>query len=149
MWTLAWMLILEGEERLRGGLVADGNSDVLVNFDPDPADLALSSVPGQEAFDPRRHRFSDEELKPQPMIKKARKMLVPNEQKGTKRNDGPPKRGAAKLDSAQKVRANRRDKSREIGEGPQYEQKHRRDPTPPGSLCTERKEGDDADMTRH
>lgn len=53
----------------------------MVNFDPDPADLALSSVPGQEAFDPRRHRFSDEELKPQPMIKKARKMLVPNEQK--------------------------------------------------------------------
>ncbi|KAI3358900.1 hypothetical protein L3Q82_015295, partial [Scortum barcoo] len=60
---------------------ANGSSDIMVNFDPDPADLALSSVPGQEAFDPRRHRFSDEELKPQPMIKKARKMLVPNEQK--------------------------------------------------------------------
>lgn len=60
---------------------ANGNSDIMVNFDPDPADLALSSVPGQEAFDPRRHRFSDEELKPQPMIKKARKMLVPDEQK--------------------------------------------------------------------
>lgn len=59
----------------------NGNSDIMVNFDPDPADLALSSVPGQEAFDPRRHRFSDEELKPQPMIKKARKMLVPDEQK--------------------------------------------------------------------
>ncbi|XP_034560011.1 D site albumin promoter binding protein a [Notolabrus celidotus] len=62
----------------------NGNSDIMVNFDPDPADLALSSVPGQEAFDPRRHRFSDEELKPQPMIKKARKMLVPNEQKDEK-----------------------------------------------------------------
>ncbi|XP_077937472.1 D site albumin promoter binding protein a [Gasterosteus aculeatus] len=62
----------------------NGTSDVTVNFDPDPADLALSSVPGQEAFDPRRHRFSDEELKPQPMIKKARKMLVPNEQKDDK-----------------------------------------------------------------
>lgn len=60
---------------------ANGSSDIVVNFDPDPADLALSSVPGQEAFDPRRHRFSEEELKPQPMIKKARKMLVPNEQK--------------------------------------------------------------------
>ncbi|KAF7644358.1 hypothetical protein LDENG_00223460, partial [Lucifuga dentata] len=64
--------------------VANSNSDIMVNFDPDPADLALSSVPGQEAFDPRRHRFSDEELKPQPMIKKARKMLVPNEQKDEK-----------------------------------------------------------------
>ncbi|XP_076023707.1 thyrotroph embryonic factor-like [Genypterus blacodes] len=63
---------------------ANGGNDVMVNFDPDPADLALSSVPGQEAFDPRRHRFSDEELKPQPMIKKARKMLVPDEQKDDK-----------------------------------------------------------------
>lgn len=59
-------------------------ADVMVNFDPDPADLALSSVPGQEAFDPRRHRFTEEELKPQPMIKKARKMLVPDEQKDDK-----------------------------------------------------------------
>ncbi|XP_036411536.1 D site albumin promoter binding protein a [Megalops cyprinoides] len=58
--------------------------DIMVNFDPDPADLALSSVPGQEAFDPRRHRFTEEELKPQPMIKKARKMLVPDEQKDDK-----------------------------------------------------------------
>ncbi|KAK7899302.1 hypothetical protein WMY93_020155 [Mugilogobius chulae] len=62
----------------------NGSSDIMVNFDPDPADLALSSVPGQDAFDPRRHRFSDEELKPQPMIKKARKMLVPDEQKDEK-----------------------------------------------------------------
>ncbi|MCJ8749726.1 hypothetical protein PDJAM_G00179570 [Pangasius djambal] len=59
-------------------------ADVMVNFDPDPADLALSSVPGQEAFDPRQHRFSEEDLKPQPMIKKARKMLVPDEQKDEK-----------------------------------------------------------------
>ncbi|XP_067111282.1 D site albumin promoter binding protein a [Osmerus mordax] len=63
---------------------ATNGNDVMVNFDPDPADVALSSVPGQEAFDPRRHRFTDEELKPQPMIKKARKMLVPDEQKDDK-----------------------------------------------------------------
>lgn len=69
---------------------ANGNSDIMVNFDPDPADLALSSVPGQEAFDPRRHRFSEEELKPQPMIKKARKMLVPNEQKVLHLQASPP-----------------------------------------------------------
>ncbi|XP_066531505.1 D site albumin promoter binding protein a [Hoplias malabaricus] len=66
------------------GPLPNNAADVMVNFDPDPADLALSSVPGQEAFDPRRHRFSDEELKPQPMIKKARKMLVPDEQKDEK-----------------------------------------------------------------
>ncbi|XP_078093736.1 TEF transcription factor, PAR bZIP family member a [Mustelus asterias] len=55
--------------------------DVLVNFEPDPTDLALSSVPGGELFNPRKHKFSDEELKPQPMIKKARKVYVPSEQK--------------------------------------------------------------------
>ncbi|XP_055519174.1 thyrotroph embryonic factor-like isoform X1 [Leucoraja erinacea] len=55
--------------------------DVLVNFEPDPTDLVLSSVPGGELFDPRKHKFSDEELKPQPMIKKAKKIYVPPEQK--------------------------------------------------------------------
>ncbi|XP_032868963.1 thyrotroph embryonic factor isoform X3 [Amblyraja radiata] len=55
--------------------------DVLVNFEPDPTDLVLSSVPGGELFDPRKHKFSDEELKPQPMIKKAKKIYVPSEQK--------------------------------------------------------------------
>lgn len=55
--------------------------EVMMNFDPDPADLALSSVPGHETFDPRKHRFSEEELKPQPIMKKARKIQVPEEQK--------------------------------------------------------------------
>ncbi|XP_030639343.1 D site albumin promoter binding protein b isoform X2 [Chanos chanos] len=59
-------------------------ADLMANFDPEAADLALSSVPGQDAFDPRRHRFSDEELKPQPMIKKARKTLVPDNLKDEK-----------------------------------------------------------------
>ncbi|XP_037319899.2 HLF transcription factor, PAR bZIP family member b isoform X1 [Pungitius pungitius] len=57
---------------------------VLVGFEPDPADLALSSVPGQEMFDPRKHKFSAEELKPQPMIKKARKVFIPE---GLKQDD--------------------------------------------------------------
>uniref|UniRef100_A0A8D0HE73 D-box binding PAR bZIP transcription factor n=1 Tax=Sphenodon punctatus TaxID=8508 RepID=A0A8D0HE73_SPHPU len=55
-----------------------------MHFDPDPADLALSSVPGHETFDPRKHRFSEEELKPQPIMKKARKIQVPDEQKDEK-----------------------------------------------------------------
>ncbi|XP_036600737.1 D site-binding protein isoform X2 [Trichosurus vulpecula] len=58
--------------------------EVLMTFEPDPADLALSSVPGQDTFDPRKHRFSEEELKPQPIMKKARKMQVPEEQKDEK-----------------------------------------------------------------
>ncbi|XP_069463136.1 D site-binding protein [Ambystoma mexicanum] len=58
--------------------------EVMMNFDPDPADLALSSVPGHETFDPRKHRFSEEDLKPQPIMKKARKIQVPEEQKDEK-----------------------------------------------------------------
>ncbi|KAG9279231.1 hepatic leukemia factor [Astyanax mexicanus] len=57
---------------------------VPVSYDPDPADLALSSVPGQEIFDPRKRKFSAEELKPQPMIKKARKVFIPEDMKDDK-----------------------------------------------------------------
>ncbi|ELK01687.1 Hepatic leukemia factor [Pteropus alecto] len=56
---------------------------VPVGYEPDPADLALSSIPGQEMFDPRKRKFSEEELKPQPMIKKARKVFIPDDLKGT------------------------------------------------------------------
>ncbi|XP_058476499.1 TEF transcription factor, PAR bZIP family member a isoform X2 [Solea solea] len=55
--------------------------EVDVNYEPDPTDLVLSSVPGGELFNPRKHKFSEEELKPQPMIKKAKKVYVPEEQK--------------------------------------------------------------------
>uniref|UniRef100_A0A3B5QLF7 HLF transcription factor, PAR bZIP family member a n=2 Tax=Xiphophorus maculatus TaxID=8083 RepID=A0A3B5QLF7_XIPMA len=54
---------------------------VPMTYEPDPADLALSSVPGQEMFDPRKRKFSAEELKPQPMIKKARKIFIPEDLK--------------------------------------------------------------------
>ncbi|KAK5613784.1 hypothetical protein CRENBAI_016324 [Crenichthys baileyi] len=57
---------------------------VPVSYEPDPADLALSSVPGQEIFDPRKRKFSVEELKPQPMIKKARKVFIPEDLKDDK-----------------------------------------------------------------
>lgn len=55
--------------------------EVDIQFQPDPTDLVLSSVPGGELFNPRKHKFSDEELKPQPMIKKAKKVFVPDDQK--------------------------------------------------------------------
>ncbi|XP_034563196.1 TEF transcription factor, PAR bZIP family member a isoform X2 [Notolabrus celidotus] len=58
--------------------------EIDVNYDPDPTDLVLSSVPGGELFDPRKHKFTDDELKPQPMIKKAKKVFVPDEQKDDK-----------------------------------------------------------------
>ncbi|KAK1793922.1 hypothetical protein P4O66_010835 [Electrophorus voltai] len=58
--------------------------EVEVNFEPDPTDLVLSSVPGGELFNPRKHRFTEEELRPQPMMKKAKKTFVPEEQKDEK-----------------------------------------------------------------
>ncbi|XP_018096030.1 hepatic leukemia factor isoform X2 [Xenopus laevis] len=57
---------------------------VVVGYEPDPADLALSSIPGQEMFDPRKRKFSEEELKPQPMIKKARKVFISEDLKDEK-----------------------------------------------------------------
>nr|XP_057913756.1 D site albumin promoter binding protein b [Doryrhamphus excisus] len=53
-------------------------------FDMDPSDIILSNGPGQQNFDPRRQSFSEEELKPQPMVKKARKILVPDNMKDEK-----------------------------------------------------------------
>ncbi|XP_051523182.1 hepatic leukemia factor-like isoform X2 [Myxocyprinus asiaticus] len=58
--------------------------EIPMSYEPDPADLALSSVPGQEVFDPRKHKFSEEELKPQPMIKKSRKIFIPDDMKDDK-----------------------------------------------------------------
>ncbi|KAL6475084.1 hypothetical protein MHYP_G00161240 [Metynnis hypsauchen] len=58
--------------------------EVEANFEPDPTDLVLSTVPGGELFDPRKHRFTEEELKPQPIIKKAKKIFVPEDQKDEK-----------------------------------------------------------------
>ncbi|XP_055051079.2 TEF transcription factor, PAR bZIP family member b [Misgurnus anguillicaudatus] len=58
--------------------------EVNISFQPDPTDLVLSSVPGGELFNPRKHRFTEDDLKPQPMIKKAKKVYVPEEAKDDK-----------------------------------------------------------------
>ncbi|XP_060937962.1 D site albumin promoter binding protein b isoform X1 [Limanda limanda] len=63
-------------------LTPDGSGpDGAGMFDADTSDMAMSSSPSQHNYDPRRHSFSEEELKPQPMIKKARKILVPDNMK--------------------------------------------------------------------
>lgn len=49
-----------------------------------PTDLALASVPGQCQFDPVNHSFSDDDLKPQPIIKKSKKHIVSDEMKDEK-----------------------------------------------------------------
>lgn len=68
-------------ERLTPDPINPEDIEIAVNFEPDPADLVLSSVPGGALFNPRKHRFNDEDLKPQPVIKKAKKIYVPEEQK--------------------------------------------------------------------
>uniref|UniRef100_A0A2M4DS92 Putative sequence-specific dna binding transcription factor n=3 Tax=Nyssorhynchus TaxID=44543 RepID=A0A2M4DS92_ANODA len=50
---------------------------------PSPADSTFSMSSTRD-FDPRTRAFSDEELKPQPMIKKSRKQFVPDEMKDDK-----------------------------------------------------------------
>lgn len=56
---------------------------VCVNFSAD--DLRLATIPGQEEdFDPATRRFSEDELKPQPIIRKRRKQFVPDEAKNSK-----------------------------------------------------------------
>nr|CAD7610913.1 unnamed protein product [Timema genevievae] len=44
----------------------------------------LSLASSSRDFDPRTRAFSDEDLKPQPMIKKSRKQFVPDEMKDEK-----------------------------------------------------------------
>ncbi|XP_072039843.1 thyrotroph embryonic factor-like [Amphiura filiformis] len=55
-----------------------------IPFDLSSTDVALATVPGECVFNPREKKFSEEELKPQPMIKKSRKIFVPSEQKDDK-----------------------------------------------------------------
>ncbi|XP_025016151.1 hepatic leukemia factor-like isoform X3 [Tetranychus urticae] len=44
-----------------------------------PLDIALATRPGSEAcFDPSSARFSEDELRPQPIMKKSRKQHVPD-----------------------------------------------------------------------
>ncbi|XP_039541324.1 TEF transcription factor, PAR bZIP family member a isoform X2 [Pimephales promelas] len=72
------------EDRVTPEPIDPEDIEVEINFEPDPTDLVLSSIPGGELFNPRKHRFSEEELKPQPMIKKAKKIYVPEEKKDDK-----------------------------------------------------------------
>ncbi|ESO94056.1 hypothetical protein LOTGIDRAFT_67392, partial [Lottia gigantea] len=55
-----------------------------VPFNVNPQDLQLVTIPGQTGFDPRKRAFSEEELKPQPIIKKSKKVFVNEEKKDDK-----------------------------------------------------------------
>ncbi|XP_042253943.1 TEF transcription factor, PAR bZIP family member a isoform X2 [Thunnus maccoyii] len=76
--------VTTNEDRETPEVIDPEDIEVDINYEPDPTDLVLSSVPGGELFNPRKHKFSEDELKPQPMIKKAKKVFVPEEQKDEK-----------------------------------------------------------------
>ncbi|XP_013387427.1 hepatic leukemia factor [Lingula anatina] len=63
-----------------GGSI-DIDKIIKVDYEVSKSDLALATIPGQDGFDPRRTAFSEEELKPQPMIKKSKKIFVPEDLK--------------------------------------------------------------------
>lgn len=66
--------------------LSDGDNRRLYNVDCkfSPSDLALATPPGQEHYDPASTIFPEEELKPQPIIKKSRKNFVPDNLKDDK-----------------------------------------------------------------
>jgi len=47
-------------------------------------ELHLATVPGEDVFNPRARRFEHEELRPLPVMRKAKKQFVPEEQKDDK-----------------------------------------------------------------
>ncbi|XP_071124590.1 thyrotroph embryonic factor-like isoform X1 [Mytilus edulis] len=57
---------------------------VEIDFSVEEGEQELVNVPGEETFNPKERKFSEDELKPQPMIKKSRKIFVPDEQKDDK-----------------------------------------------------------------
>ncbi|XP_072014568.1 thyrotroph embryonic factor-like [Amphiura filiformis] len=58
--------------------------NVNVDFALSHTVVALATIPGEDTYDPITKQFTDEELKPQPMIKKSKKVFVPEEQKDGK-----------------------------------------------------------------
>uniref|UniRef100_A0A1B6D0G4 BZIP domain-containing protein n=1 Tax=Clastoptera arizonana TaxID=38151 RepID=A0A1B6D0G4_9HEMI len=68
-------------KRERSPTPSEPMSPITIN-PPSPADSSefssLSFASSSRDFDPRTRAFSDEELKPQPMVKKSRKQFVPD-----------------------------------------------------------------------
>ncbi|KAI1285871.1 Thyrotroph embryonic factor [Halotydeus destructor] len=62
---------------------AKDDSCLAVNFSP--TDIALATSPGSDnRFDPSNARFSEDELKPQPILSKSRKQHVPDQMKDSR-----------------------------------------------------------------
>ncbi|XP_075229421.1 PAR bZIP family member Pdp1 isoform X2 [Lycorma delicatula] len=66
--------LLMTTKRERSPTPSEPMSPLAIN-PPSPADSTLSFASSSRDFDPRTRAFSDEELKPQPMVKKSRKQV--------------------------------------------------------------------------
>ncbi|CAK1554051.1 unnamed protein product [Leptosia nina] len=77
-------------KRERSPSPSDCMSPDTINPPLSPADSTFSMASSGRDFDPRTRAFSDEELKPQPMIKKSRKQFVPDDLKDDKKPDRAP-----------------------------------------------------------
>merc|ERR1719350_373904 len=93
-------LAREKEERLR-------REETSIEFSAE--DLALATIPGAD-FDPTRRRFTTDELRPQPIIRKRQKLYVDFEKKDEKYWD---KRGKNNI-AARRSREARRLKENQI-----------------------------------
>eukprot|EP00092_Neocalanus_flemingeri_P033976 GFUD01036944.1.p1 GENE.GFUD01036944.1~~GFUD01036944.1.p1 ORF type:complete len:332 (+),score=106.87 GFUD01036944.1:50-1045(+) len=102
----------EKEERRR-------QMEAEVDFSPE--DLALATIPGMD-FDPKERAFDLDELRPQPIIKKRKKIFVPNESKDDKYWD---KRGKNNV-AARRSREARRLKENQIALRAAYLEKENR-----------------------
>nr|CAD7463603.1 unnamed protein product [Timema tahoe] len=80
--VLSYRTIKNLNNRPRGAVVSEPGYDSRGSQVRFPAAQSLAS--SSRDFDPRTRAFSDEELKPQPMIKKSRKQFVPDEMKDEK-----------------------------------------------------------------
>lgn len=65
------------------GIDSDNSMDKETS-DDDPNDSNIKAEFVGQEFDPKRRRFTEEELRPQPMIKKSRKIFVPEDCKDEK-----------------------------------------------------------------
>lgn len=63
---------------------SDKRKRSVVEFEIKPEEVALVTIPGQENFNPKERKFTEEELKPQPMIKKSKKVFVSDDNKDEK-----------------------------------------------------------------
>lgn len=81
---------------------------IAAEIDMSDRELHLATVPGEQVFNPKKRRFENEELRPLPVMRKAKKQFVPEEQKDDKYWDRRRKNNVAakRARDAQRIKMN-------------------------------------------